>query len=387
MTLPRRLYRYIRPSVATIIRQALGSRIVTRAQLLDGPPDGYAVFPFGTNERYEFERPRYVGNLPAVIKSKLGECTVPAPFAIETEDATVIGPSALVVTDGNILFESTLGSYERLVDTSVRALLSGQLPFRTRFQCAEEWYADPVFSLVGPWATDYYHWLTDYLVQVFALEVYQEQTGTNPEVLIPADPPGWLWESLSLAGINPNRTREWSGGRVRCSRLVVGSLRRHTSATNDGYIHSPAAMAQLGDRIRAAVPETDTDNKCQSRRVYVSRADAQGRRVRNEDNLRAMLADYGFERIVPGEHTFAEQVRRFSNAEVILGPHGAGLTNVIFATETTLVELFGSYRNACFFALASGMGHDYASVTCRPEGSDLIADVSAIEALVREKFE
>lgn len=384
MGLPRRLYRHVRPSVATACRRALGFRILTRTDLLDDPPDGYRVYPFGTDERYEFERPQHVGGVLGVIESKVGACTVPAPFVVEIEDATVIGPSALVATDGRVLLESALGSYQRLVDASVRALIAGQVPFATRFQRAEERYDDPVFSLVGPWATDYYHWLTDYLVQVFALETYRERTGTDPTVLLPANPPDWLRDSLSLAGIDLDRTAEWSGGRARCSRLAVGALRRHTASTGDGYIHSPAAAGRLGDRIRDAVPDDEADR---SRRLYVSRADAQDRRVRNEDALLSMLGEYGFERIVPGEHTFAEQVRRFADAEVVLGPHGAGLTNVIFAPETTLVELFGSYRNACFFALARGMGHEYASVTCRPEGADMVADVSAIESFVRERSE
>lgn len=385
MGLPRRLYRRTRPSIATVARRALGSRIITRTRLLDNLPDGYTVYPFGTAERYEFERPRHVGDLPEVIESKVGECTVPAPFVVEVEDATVIGPSALVATDGRFLLESTLGSYQRLIDASVRALMAGQLPFETELQCVEEQYDDTVFSLVGPWATDYYHWLTDYLVQVFALEIYRERTGTDPTVLIPADPPDWLSDSLSLVGIYPDRTVEWSGTRARCSRLAVGALRRHTTSTGDGYIHSPAAMAQLGDRIRDAVPEAGTDDR--HRRLYVSRADAQDRRVRNEDALISMLDDYGFERIVPGEHTFAEQVRRFADAEIVLGPHGAGLTNTIFAPKTTVVELFGSYRNACFFALTRGMGHGYASITCRPKGADMIVNVSEIESFIQEQFE
>ena len=385
MGLLRQFYRRVRPSVATATRRALGPRIVTRTRLLDDSPGGYTVYPFGTDERYEFERPRHVDDLPGVIESKVGECTVPAPFVVEIEDATMIGPSALVVVNGCVLLESALGGYERLVDASVRALLAGQLPFETRFQRSETRFGDPLFSLVGPWSTEYYHWLTDYLVQVFALEAYQERTGTDPTVLIPVDPPDWLRDSLSFAGIDPDRTAEWSGGRARCSRLAVGSLRRHTASTGDGYIHSPAAMARLGDRIRNTVPEADTDGR--SRRLYVSRADAQDRRVRNEDELLAALEDYGFERIVPGEHSFAEQVRRFSDAEVILGPHGAGLTNTIFAPETTLVELFGSYRNACFFVLARGVGHGYASVTCRPAGSDLVANVSEIEDFVRDQFD
>lgn len=386
MELPRRLYRRVRPSVATAARRVLGARLVTRARLLNDPPAGYSVYLFGTDERYEFEKPRHVGNLPKVIEFKLGDCTVPAPFVVEVENATVIGPSALVVADGRILLESILGSYERLIDSSAEALLAGQLPFETQFQHVEERYDTPLFSLVGPWVTDYYHWLTDYLVQVFALETYREQTGIDPKVLIPKDPPNWLLDSLSLVGIDLDRTVEWSEKRIHCSRLAIGSQRHHTASTSDGYIHSPAAMARLGNRIREEV-EAGTDAVSHSKRLYVSRADAQDRRVRNEEELLTLLEDYGFERIVPGEHTFAEQVRRFSDAEVILGPHGAGLTNIIFSTETTLVELFGSYRNACFFALASGIGHDYVSVTCRQTGSDMVADVSKIETFIRERLE
>jgi hypothetical protein len=382
MSLPRRLYKILRPTLATAVRAAAGSRIVTRADLLTEPPTGYSVHRFGSKERYVFDRPAHVGPLPDVIKAKLGECTVPSPHVVEVMDAAVIGPNGLVVTDGRILLESTLGGYERLVDASVRALLTGQFPFETRLQRPGHRYHTPIFSLVGPWATDYYHWLTDYLVQVFAIETYQERTGTDPTVLIPSDPPDWLRDSLSLAGIDPDRTVEWSGARARCSRLAVGSLRRHTTSTGDGYIHSPMAIARLGNRIRAAVPDASDDADGQSRCLYVSRADAADRRVRNEDALVATLEAYDFERIVPGNHSFEDQVRAFANADIVVGPHGAGLTNLLFADETTVVELFGSYRNACFFVLARGMGHDYVSVTCRADGPDLVVDTAAIDSLL-----
>ncbi|WP_248896417.1 hypothetical protein [Haloplanus halobius] len=172
MTLSRRLYRRLRPYIATGYRHILGSRVLTRAELLDDPPAGYTVHRFGTAERYEFDRPRHVGDLPSVIETKVGECTAPAPFVIAADDATVIGPSAVISVDGRLLLESALGGYARLVDASVLALLSGQLPLETRLQRPDYRYDDPVFSLVGPWVTEYYHWLVDYLVQVFALEVY-----------------------------------------------------------------------------------------------------------------------------------------------------------------------------------------------------------------------
>lgn len=321
--------------------------------------------------------------MPTVIERQVGERTVPGSFVVEATDATVVGPSALVDASGYLLLESTLGEYERLIDASVRALLSGQLPFETRFQNADiPGYDEPVFLLTGPWSTEYYHWITDYLIQVFAIEAYRERVGRDPLVLIPSNPPAWIRDSLSFAGINHDRTLEWAGGRTSFSSVAVGGSRYHTMSARESHAPSPMTMAQLGDRIRVAVPEAKTDVADQAKRLYVSRADATDRRVRNEGALMEILDDYGFERIIPGEKSFAEQVRLFSEAEIVLGPHGAGLTNIIFATETVLIELFGSYRNACFFVLAKGMDHGYACVTCRPEGADLVVNPGDIDAVL-----
>ena len=69
----------------------------------------------------------------------------------------------------------------------------------------------------------------------------------------------------------------------------------------------------------------------------------------------AALAPLGFEVIDPGALSPAEQVRAFAEAECIVGPHGAGLTNLAFAAPgAAVVELFArDYVNECFWALAS----------------------------------
>ena len=48
-------------------------------------------------------------------------------------------------------------------------------------------------------------------------------------------------------------------------------------------------------------------------------------------------------------------MRAFAEAECIVGPHGAGLTNLAFAAPgAAVVELFArDYVNECFWALAS----------------------------------
>ena len=60
----------------------------------------------------------------------------------------------------------------------------------------------------------------------------------------------------------------------------------------------------------------------------------------NENELFAALAPLGFESIVPGEMSVAEQIATFSSARSIVGAHGAALTNMIFAPPgATIVEL------------------------------------------------
>lgn len=376
--LPKHLYRYVRPSIVSGYKRVLGSRVLERNDILDDHIEGFTVFPFGSHEYYEFEEPRHIGELPQTIKTKLHGYQVLSPFVVEVSEATLVGPSAIAFSNGHVLLESARGSYFRLVDASVRALLNGQIPWETRLQLPIKRYDEPVFSLVGPWDTEYYHWLTDYLVRVFSLEAYREQTGHDPYVLIPESPSDWMRDSLSLTGFDKSKTIEWDGSRAQFSQLVVGSVRFHTPANYEGYIHSPEAMAKLGSRIR----DTVGVDSGKARRLYVSRADATKRRVSNEGELVSKLEGYGFEQIVPGRLSFSDQVKLFADAEYIVGPHGAGLTNIIFAKEATLIELFGSYRNACYFGLARGMGHKYVSVACHPDGDDMEVDTSTVGSLL-----
>jgi capsular polysaccharide biosynthesis protein len=92
------------------------------------------------------------------------------------------------------------------------------------------------------------------------------------------------------------------------------------------------------------------------RRLYVGRGDKKRtRRVENEADLLAALEPLGFEAIDPGAMSPAEQVRAFAEAECVVGPHGAGLTNLAFAPAgAAVVELFArDYVNECFWALAT----------------------------------
>lgn len=96
-------------------------------------------------------------------------------------------------------------------------------------------------------------------------------------------------------------------------------------------------------------------------RLFVSRAGALNRRLENEAELLPLLHRYGFRPIRPELLTLSEQIRLFQSAEAIVAPHGAGLTNLLFAQPgVKLLELFSPhYIEPYYWVLSEYAGADY----------------------------
>jgi capsular polysaccharide biosynthesis protein len=78
-------------------------------------------------------------------------------------------------------------------------------------------------------------------------------------------------------------------------------------------------------------------------RLFLSRSDAAHRFLVNEEELFSALSVHGFRRIVPGRMTVREQIEAFSRARMIVAPHGAALTNIIFCPPgLQLIEISSS---------------------------------------------
>jgi hypothetical protein len=106
-------------------------------------------------------------------------------------------------------------------------------------------------------------------------------------------------------------------------------------------------------------------------RILISREGAQKRRMVNFDDLVAALRPEGFEVYRLEELTPDEQIELFYDAEMIVGAHGAGLTNAIFSAEVQVLEIFPDwYVLPHYLFLCRSMGHEYAYYVSRPLGVD-----------------
>jgi capsular polysaccharide biosynthesis protein len=114
------------------------------------------------------------------------------------------------------------------------------------------------------------------------------------------------------------------------------------------------------DWLRERLPPKEPPDEPQ--RLYLTRGRApQTRRYVEEEELLPELAHRGFVRLDPGELTVQQQIDTFHAAEVIVAPHGAGLTNVTFSPPSVRVlEMFpASYVHRGLWAICQALGADY----------------------------
>ena len=81
-------------------------------------------------------------------------------------------------------------------------------------------------------------------------------------------------------------------------------------------------------------------------KIYIRREDANYRKILNEADLISKLRKLEFEIINPHHFEILEQMKIFSNAELILAPHGSNLSNIIFCRkDTKIIEISPDLNN------------------------------------------
>lgn len=101
-----------------------------------------------------------------------------------------------------------------------------------------------------------------------------------------------------------------------------------------------------------------------TRRIYVTRSDTKKRRIANEAALLPVLKRHGFESIAPGQLSLREQAALFASAQAVAGPHGAGLTNILFSPPgTRVLEIFPANKvKNTYFLLAKSLDQKYRAL-------------------------
>ena len=171
--------------------------------------------------------------------------------------------------------------------------------------------------------------------------------------------------------------------KVRCEAVVMHRVRR------SNVFPSPPSRRFLSETVEAmrqSFPVVPAAGR--TRHLFVSRADAKKRRLVNEDEIMARLAPFDFEAVTPGRLPVADQIALFSEAKIVAGPHGAGLTNIAFMPAGgSVIEIFRPDWVLGTYAWLSYLGgHAYGHVVGDEAAANLGYRLSgkALDAFERE---
>lgn len=204
--------------------------------------------------------------------------------------------------------------------------------------------------LTGPWSSNYFHWLMQYLpILRIAEERHPHLNIDHFLVRGPVKP--FQLDSLAEFGIPAHKVRCISGEQ---SVLVENMLLTTIPCANFRY--STWAIQLL----RELAPH----NQQKSGPVFLDRPAPNNRRIVNSEEVLSLLADYGAKTVDCSKLSFREQINLAASTQLLIGVHGASLANCVFSSPgTTLLELIPrNYTPPYFSALTSSCGLNHLTL-------------------------
>ncbi len=199
---------------------------------------------------------------------------------------------------------------------------------------------------------NFFHWITEVVPKILIVK----SKFHSFHILLPKRlwRVGFVRETFELLGLEPYLLG--SGQTILVEHLIwIPDL---SPTGNPRPEHLQDVRSFFRDELRPHIPDLPA-----TERIWVSRRKARRRHILNEPLLEDWLRANDFEVICLEDFTMLQALGKLQSARVLAGPHGAGLTNMVFLEpESSIWEIRreGDRANNCFFSMASGLGLPYA---------------------------
>ena len=262
--------------------------------------------------------------------------------------------NAQITSEGQI----ANGPYSLMQDGHCKAFVFGEVP--TEHSPMYE----KAFVISQYWGDQFYHALAEDLPR---LAYYYEYLLQHNDIVIVTRSAGFPHALLEFLGFERDRM---ASGAVQAKYVYVPE-----PSVECGY-PNVLGLLKLRDifyqRIQNLYPEVDLKISTSNRKTIVLIKRSRGRWLANHDSLKRAL-EFHFpdseliefsDQDVP---TFEQIQKIFYQASVVIGPHGAGFTNIISCRPGTLIiEHHGDSPNFCYRTQAEILGLKYYGILSDP---------------------
>lgn len=276
-------------------------------------------------------------------------------FSIKKLRNVFVTNNCVIIEKGVVLKDSCVGPdfYKKYLQPKFRLKY-----FFPIFSCSKKSY----ILATDEWSKNYCHWFWEALTKVIILKK------DNPEAILVL-PKSYLkidfvTKSLAAFGFTKDNIKTIP----KKSQLWVKNL-SFTACINIGTpnYYDFLKFSEIGQALVTHYQDQFKTNF--GARIYISRSNPKkniGRQVVNESELVAMLNKHGFKTVYMEEFSFLEQISIAHFAQFIVAPHGAGITNLMFAKENShLLELSNiNWGKTCFAQMCERMKVNYHRFDC-----------------------
>jgi capsular polysaccharide biosynthesis protein len=266
-------------------------------------------------------------------------------FIVEVPQGRVYGEGAVIGADDRLLG-----------DISREMILGGD---QSKHSIFKNWKLPPVQKIdqhiavvAVQAAANYWHWMFDLLPRFHLLSKSSSGPDNIDSIVINKLNLHFQKQYLEALDIDFSRLMECEKDNfhIKAQKLIVPSITRGAAPKwACDFLHN-----DIGRKII-------TDKKEKKIKLYISRGDAKLRRIINEKDIQETLQKYGFECVQLSQLSVSQQADLFASAEIIVSPHGANLSNLVFCNEgTKVIELFSPrYVNSCFWVISNHLDLEY----------------------------
>ncbi|HSP32281.1 MAG TPA: glycosyltransferase family 61 protein [Halomonas sp.] len=205
--------------------------------------------------------------------------------------------------------------------------------------------------------TNYYHFWVDVISDIWYLKNNIPASEFPDYYLVPFAGLDWQWDILNTCGLSENQV-------IPYDRYDFISIEKLIIPIRDkGVANLPSWLSRAIHEMSSWSPKGEK----KERLIFISRADANRRRVVNEAVIRERLLNEGFEVHTLVGLSLREQQYLFASASIICAPHGAALTNLVWCRPGAIVIDFLSENHLppCFKELAEQNGVIYYPYICQ----------------------
>jgi capsular polysaccharide biosynthesis protein len=307
------------------------------------------------------------------LRNKPVNLNLEEEYLFEHEYSYNVPPFVITKIDNALLVKDTVFDVATFSFFASDTHINGYFSFKQKLNYLRSIFILPKSIERGIWITQnwthmYFHWITDALTRLVASESFLN----THSVVLPISYTNFPFVKQSLEFLGYSIVWKKDHEVIKVKELILPS---HTSSPGN---YNDLILSKLSTKFQVK-------KNSLGKKIFVSRLKAEQRFIQNETELYGLFSSYGIEVHFFEEYDFRKQIELLNQTSVLIGLHGAGLTNMIFMeTGSVVVEIRnrGDNQNNCYFSMCSALKHAYYYL--QGEGNETDTHTAVVNVELKE---